>query len=326
MNSLPAPGPLAQALLDGLSAIVLVVDLEGRIRLVNRSAARYLGEQPERLLMRRGGEALHCLYEHQSAEGCGSTAFCRDCAIRNAMTAAAQRGTTVRDRHNLAVERDGKTREVAFIVSATPLTLDGETFVVLMLEDMTDVEALREILPICSSCKRIRDDANFWERVEEYFAKHTDIGFTHGLCPDCVTTLYPDLIEEIEGKQPATIGAMHDAGTPNTEIARFLGVTEGAVRYHLRRQASGERPGRGRRPIARAYDDVIRRWIERHRGEAGSNLARLHDWLVAEHGYPGSLRSLQRYIANTARTEPRGVGEDRDNSSSSASGPLGGDA
>jgi len=326
MNSIPASGPLAQALLDGISAVVLVLDIGGQIRLVNTSAAQYLGERPEQLLLRRSGEALHCLYEHQSAEGCGTTAFCRDCAIRNAMTSAVHRGVTVRDRHNLMVRRDGRTCEVPFMISASSFVQDSETFVALLLEDMTKVKTLGELLPICSSCSRIRNDADYWERVEDYFATHTDIGFTHGLCPDCVVKLYPNLACEIHRKHTATISAMHDERMANTEIARFIGLTEGAVRYHLRRQKRGERPARGRPPIARAYDDTIRRWLERHRGDSAASLAHLHAWLVAEHDYPGSLRSLQRYIANAARTKPCGDGLDRDESPSSASRRPGGDA
>lgn len=50
---------------------------------------------------------------------------------------------------------------------------------------LSEVKQLRGILPICSYCKKIRDDKNYWEKVEDYFARHTDAKFSHGFCPDC---------------------------------------------------------------------------------------------------------------------------------------------
>jgi phosphoserine phosphatase RsbU/P len=48
------------------------------------------------------------------------------------------------------------------------------------------VRQLRGLLPICSYCKRIRNDQNYWERVEVYVTEHTDAKFTHGICPTCL--------------------------------------------------------------------------------------------------------------------------------------------
>jgi len=53
------------------------------------------------------------------------------------------------------------------------------------------VEQLKGILPICAWCKRIRDDANYWTRVEDYIRLHSQAEFTHSICPDCMQKLYP---------------------------------------------------------------------------------------------------------------------------------------
>lgn len=58
-------------------------------------------------------------------------------------------------------------------------------------EALRNVRTLAGLLPICCGCKRIRDDAGYWQEVEEYVAKHTHAEFTHGFCPECVTRLYP---------------------------------------------------------------------------------------------------------------------------------------
>ncbi len=58
---------------------------------------------------------------------------------------------------------------------------------------LAEVTTLSGLLPICSSCKKIRDDSGYWNSVESYVSAHTQADFTHSLCPDCVTQLYPEL-------------------------------------------------------------------------------------------------------------------------------------
>jgi len=59
-------------------------------------------------------------------------------------------------------------------------------------EALRNVRTLAGLLPICCGCKRIRDDAGYWQEVEKYVAQHTHAEFTHGFCPDCVGRLYPE--------------------------------------------------------------------------------------------------------------------------------------
>lgn len=56
-----------------------------------------------------------------------------------------------------------------------------------------EVQELRGLLPICASCKQIRDDAGYWNQIESYVQAHSAATFTHGICPDCVAKMYPDL-------------------------------------------------------------------------------------------------------------------------------------
>jgi PAS domain S-box-containing protein len=63
---------------------------------------------------------------------------------------------------------------------------------------LADVKTLSGLLPICSSCKKIRDDNGYWQQVEGYIQKHSDAIFTHGVCPDCMVKLYPEYIKDKE--------------------------------------------------------------------------------------------------------------------------------
>jgi len=59
---------------------------------------------------------------------------------------------------------------------------------------LEEVEQLRELLPICSACKKIRDDENNWQQLEAYLNQRAHIHFTHGICPECAKSLYSELI------------------------------------------------------------------------------------------------------------------------------------
>ena len=61
---------------------------------------------------------------------------------------------------------------------------------------LANVKKLSGLLPICSSCKKIRNDNGYWKQIEGYIAEHSEAVFTHGLCPDCVKKLYPNLIQD----------------------------------------------------------------------------------------------------------------------------------
>jgi len=58
---------------------------------------------------------------------------------------------------------------------------------------LAEIKTLRGIVPICSNCKKIRDDAGYWNILESYIQKHSDASFSHSICPDCAKKLYPDL-------------------------------------------------------------------------------------------------------------------------------------
>lgn len=59
------------------------------------------------------------------------------------------------------------------------------------IQAQAEIKTLNRLLPICSNCKKIRDESNQWSSLEDYISKHSDTHFTHGLCPQCAITLYP---------------------------------------------------------------------------------------------------------------------------------------
>lgn len=59
-----------------------------------------------------------------------------------------------------------------------------------------EINLLKGIIPICSKCKKIRDDSGYWKQVEEYIESRSDAEFTHSVCPTCARELYGDLYDE----------------------------------------------------------------------------------------------------------------------------------
>ena len=64
-------------------------------------------------------------------------------------------------------------------------------------EAVTEIKMLSGMLPICSSCKNIRDDTGYWSQIEVYIGERSDAEFSHGLCPDCLESLYPEYRGEV---------------------------------------------------------------------------------------------------------------------------------
>lgn len=63
---------------------------------------------------------------------------------------------------------------------------------------LSNIRKLTGLLPICAYCKSIRDDSNYWHRVEEYVTEHADVTFSHGICPKCLPRVMEEMSLEVE--------------------------------------------------------------------------------------------------------------------------------
>ena len=68
-----------------------------------------------------------------------------------------------------------------------------EKLIVELREALARVKTLNGLLPICSRCKKIRDDTGYWNQIELYISKHSMAEFSHSICPDCAQILYPEM-------------------------------------------------------------------------------------------------------------------------------------
>ncbi len=80
------------------------------------------------------------------------------------------------------------------------LIFEKEALIADLERAIEEIKTLRGFIPICCSCKKIRNDDDYWEQIEVYIQKHTNAIFSHGLCPDCAEKLYPDLFKKVKEK------------------------------------------------------------------------------------------------------------------------------
>lgn len=100
--------------------------------------------------------------------------------------------------NNLEEEISERTRELNManqqlrleIEDRLEVQAENEKLIEKLQDALDNVKELKDLLPICSNCKKIRDDTGYWNQLESYFHKFSDISFTHAMCPECMEQLY----------------------------------------------------------------------------------------------------------------------------------------
>jgi len=184
------------AYLDVIPTIIMVVDDDVRILTFNRTSTEVLRLDAASAITTRAGEVLHCLHSTDSPEGCGRGPTCKDCIIRNSVNDAMQNHATKRKYHPLSIVSGENIRHIECLVTTSPISFNGMTCAILVLEDISEIAELRKLIPICAWCRKIRDDSNYWQSVEQYLSRKMHFDLTHGICPDCAIQLK----QEIETK------------------------------------------------------------------------------------------------------------------------------
>ncbi|MGD1045130.1 MAG: PAS domain S-box protein [Bacteroidota bacterium] len=178
---------------------ILLLDAEsGAITDANPFLVKMLGYTREDLIGKRLWEV---------------SAFIDRAASKSAFEELQQKGYIRYE--NLPLEtKDGQSRQVEFVSNV--YLVNGKKVIQCNIRDITKrkwleedkqklmnklqevlahIKELNGLLPICSNCKKIRNDKGYWQVVEGYITEHTDATFTHGVCPDCMEILYPDFAQ-----------------------------------------------------------------------------------------------------------------------------------
>lgn len=73
--------------------------------------------------------------------------------------------------------------------------VEREKLIARLSEALENIKTLKGLIPICASCKKIRNDTGYWEQIEKYILEHSDVEFSHSICPECAKKIYPELYD-----------------------------------------------------------------------------------------------------------------------------------
>ncbi len=187
---------------------LFVLDLSGKITFMNPEAERLMGWNMEEL--NRAG--AHDLVHNRKPDG--TSIPLEACQMHNVMKTGERFVST----DEVFVRRDGSVFPIAAVSSPIfengkvvasvtafrdiseqkELEKDRDQLILSYREALERVKTLKGLIPICSSCKKIRNDSGYWGQLEAYISEHSDAEFSHGMCPECAQKLYPEYYKDPE--------------------------------------------------------------------------------------------------------------------------------
>ncbi len=185
---------------------IYVLGQKGKITFMNPEAERLLGWTAEELNAKGAHELIH----FRKADGAPlPLEKCR-------MHTVIKSGKNYTSADEVFVRKNGAVFPVAVV--ASPIWEEGKVIasvtafrditlqkeleqersqLILAYEDaLNNIKTLKGLVPICASCKKIRDDKGYWNHIEVYISEHSNAEFSHGICPECAKKLYPDYVKD----------------------------------------------------------------------------------------------------------------------------------
>jgi len=188
---------LYRSILDASPDDITIADLQGRILMISANAVAMFGF--EDAAQGTGRSVAEFLVPEDRARAMSRVALLLQGVASGPSEYRALRrdGSTFDIEVNSAVIRDAEGRPSKLVVIARDVTARKQTEAALQ-KAVAQIKTLHGLLPICMHCKKIRDDLGQWSPVEVYVRERTDAQFTHGLCPQCLATNYPEPPEDGE--------------------------------------------------------------------------------------------------------------------------------
>ncbi len=181
---------------------VMVIDEQGRLAFMNPEAERLLGWSAQELI----GTMLHDRIHRHAAEH--SPLPAAECPSLRVL----KTGERAQIEEDAFQRKDGTLFPVTYI--SAPIFEGGKVIAAVIafhdisrrkqaeeererlildhMDALSKIKTLSGMLPICSSCKKIRDDEGYWTQIETYLNEHSEAEFSHGLCPECASKIYPE--------------------------------------------------------------------------------------------------------------------------------------
>jgi len=188
-----------RCIFSSLDEGAFVVSTERNLVNINNAAERMFGYSANELIG-KSTDILHIDYEHYvEFGGIIKTYFDSGETAKFQFQMKRKNGELFPSEHtvSLLMNDDGKNIGIVSIVrdisKLKQHEQEREKLIFDLQKALTEIKKLSGLLPICSICKKIRDDQGYWEQIESYIEKHADVDFSHGICPECAKKYYPDL-------------------------------------------------------------------------------------------------------------------------------------
>ena len=192
---LRASETLYRSILEASPDDITIADLQGRVLMISPNAVPMFGF--ERAEQGQGRLVTEFLVPEDRDRAMSRVALLFQGVASGPSEYRALRmdGSTFDIEVNSALIRDEVGRPTRLVVIARDITARKLTEAALQ-KAVAQIKTLHGLLPICMHCKRIRDDRGHWSPVEVYVRERTDAEFSHGLCPSCLATKYPDFAQD----------------------------------------------------------------------------------------------------------------------------------
>jgi PAS domain S-box-containing protein len=196
-NHWPVPVEVLQMVLDASTDPIFNILEDGTYRYVNQAFSRAFGKGPEEII----GKKIWDVFEAPEAEK-------RMAVVKKAFATGQTFVFDVRvpsadgDRcfmTSVKPQLDDENRVKSVICISKEITerkrveSEREQLIRDLQEALVKVRTLSGLLPICAHCKKVRDDAGYWTRIESYISAHTQAEFSHGICPECAIRAFPEM-------------------------------------------------------------------------------------------------------------------------------------
>lgn len=197
-------------ILDHVPLVTMIVDRERKVRKISRSFLQKDDRKADTLKGLYSGNILRCVHHLEDERGCGYGSECQTCVFRNTVLDTLSTGQS---HHQVEIQMSllNDSPEEKTLLVSTALLENSSGNAIVFVEDVTrqrkaenqqqamiqqlqkaleNVKQLSGLVPICASCKKIRDDKGYWKQIESYIADHSEAVFSHGICPECREKLY----------------------------------------------------------------------------------------------------------------------------------------
>jgi PAS domain S-box-containing protein len=183
--------------IQGISECVSITDMEDNVIFVNDAFLKTYGYEENEII----GKPVSMVRSSQN--NLDNTANILQNTIsggwRGELWNRRKDGTDFTIHLSSSIVRDDHGSPIALVGVANDITqrkqaeLEREKLIRELQTALAEVKTLSGLLPICANCKKIRDDKGYWNQIEAYFGEKSDLQFTHGICPECMKVLYPNI-------------------------------------------------------------------------------------------------------------------------------------